>query len=81
MLLAREEVHAPAVLLRPDGHVAWVGAEEGDLLTSLATWFGAPDRGPALQHPTYDRHRSAGVLSRLGDPPRPPGHHAFPPPP
>ena len=38
------EVTAPAaVLIRPDGHVAWVG-ERTDLgLTdALTTWFGAP---------------------------------------
>ncbi|QAU45841.1 FAD-dependent monooxygenase [Bradyrhizobium guangzhouense] len=36
-------VAAPtAVLVRPDGHVAWVGDERaGGLLESLTTWFGA----------------------------------------
>jgi hypothetical protein len=37
-------VAAPtAVLIRPDGHVAWVGegTDEG-LRDALATWFGAP---------------------------------------
>ena len=32
---------APAVLLRPDGHVAWVGEEQQDLLDRLPKWFGA----------------------------------------
>ncbi|MFI9007683.1 rifampin monooxygenase [Actinosynnema sp. NPDC053489] len=33
---------APAVLLRPDGHVAWVGEEQGGLVGPLARWFGEP---------------------------------------
>ncbi|MEV6420242.1 rifampin monooxygenase [Streptomyces sp. NPDC051662] len=36
-----EEVDAPALLLRPDGHVAWAGEDQRDLLGQLATWFGA----------------------------------------
>ncbi|GAB3879744.1 rifampin monooxygenase [Kibdelosporangium lantanae] len=32
----------PAVLLRPDGHVAWVGEDQGDLDGHLARWFGQP---------------------------------------
>ncbi|MGW6209799.1 FAD-dependent monooxygenase [Streptomyces sp. NPDC055089] len=31
---------APAVLLRPDGHVAWAGADQGELLDRLSRWFG-----------------------------------------
>ncbi|MEV8628088.1 FAD-dependent monooxygenase [Streptomyces sp. NPDC051079] len=31
----------PAVLLRPDGHVAWVGEEQGELEARLERWFGA----------------------------------------
>ncbi|MGX7828178.1 rifampin monooxygenase [Actinokineospora sp. 24-640] len=37
-----EELDAPAVLLRPDGHVAWVGDNQQDLLDHLPTWFGGP---------------------------------------
>ncbi|MDH6197102.1 2-polyprenyl-6-methoxyphenol hydroxylase-like FAD-dependent oxidoreductase [Mycobacterium frederiksbergense] len=38
---ASEELDVPAVLLRPDGHVAWVGEDQGDLIAHLPTWFGA----------------------------------------
>ncbi|OMH26677.1 FAD-dependent oxidoreductase [Tersicoccus phoenicis] len=31
----------PAVLLRPDEHVAWVGEDQTDLLRALPTWFGS----------------------------------------
>ncbi|MFI2213336.1 rifampin monooxygenase [Streptomyces sp. NPDC020141] len=31
----------PAALLRPDGHVVWVGEEQRDLLDALPKWFGA----------------------------------------
>ncbi|KUM70834.1 rifampin monooxygenase [Streptomyces curacoi] len=36
-----EELDVPAVLLRPDGHVAWVGEDQRDLLGRLPRWFGA----------------------------------------
>jgi hypothetical protein len=36
-----EELDVPAALLRPDGHVAWVGEDQQDLLGQLPTWFGA----------------------------------------
>jgi rifampicin monooxygenase len=36
-----EELDVPAVLLRPDGHVAWVGEDQQELLDQLPTWFGA----------------------------------------
>ncbi|MFJ8078308.1 rifampin monooxygenase [Streptomyces sp. NPDC096176] len=36
-----EELDVPAVLLRPDGHVAWVGEDQQDLLGRLPQWFGA----------------------------------------
>ncbi|WP_280467924.1 rifampin monooxygenase [Nocardia cyriacigeorgica] len=33
---------APAVLLRPDGHVAWLGEHQPDLDDHLTRWFGKP---------------------------------------
>jgi 2-polyprenyl-6-methoxyphenol hydroxylase-like FAD-dependent oxidoreductase len=36
-----EELDAPAALLRPDGHVAWVGDNQADLLSHIERWFGA----------------------------------------
>ncbi|MEV6426229.1 rifampin monooxygenase [Nocardia sp. NPDC051463] len=36
-----EELDVPAALLRPDGHVVWVGADQQDLLSRLPKWFGA----------------------------------------
>ncbi|WP_330467638.1 rifampin monooxygenase [Micromonospora zamorensis] len=36
-----EELDVPAVLLRPDGHVAWVGDDQTELLGQLPRWFGA----------------------------------------
>ena len=35
-----EELKPPAVLLRPDGHVAWAGEDRQDLLDQLQKWFG-----------------------------------------
>ncbi len=31
----------PAILLRPDGHVAWIGDDQQDLDDHLARWFGS----------------------------------------
>jgi hypothetical protein len=41
------ELDAPAVLLRPDGHVAWIGDDQRALADHLSRWFGAPHRQPA----------------------------------
>ncbi|MGW0422989.1 rifampin monooxygenase [Streptomyces sp. NPDC003015] len=41
---AAEELDAPAVLLRPDGHLAWVGEDQAELLDRLPRWFGAAAR-------------------------------------
>lgn len=38
---ASVELEVPAILLRPDGHVAWLGDDQQDLLHHLPTWFGA----------------------------------------
>ncbi|NMO93863.1 rifampin monooxygenase [Actinomycetospora sp. TBRC 11914] len=35
-----EELDVPAVLLRPDGHVAWVGEDQQGLDRSMTRWFG-----------------------------------------
>lgn len=37
---AGEGIDVPAVLLRPDGHVAWVGSDQDDLDAHLPAWFG-----------------------------------------
>jgi 2-polyprenyl-6-methoxyphenol hydroxylase-like FAD-dependent oxidoreductase len=37
-----DELDVPAVLLRPDGHVAWAGEDQEDLLGRMRRWFGAP---------------------------------------
>ena len=35
-----EDLDVPAALLRPDGHVAWVGEDQQELLAHLSRWFG-----------------------------------------
>ncbi|MFF8486175.1 rifampin monooxygenase [Streptomyces antibioticus] len=38
-----EELDVPAILLRPDGHVAWAGEDQRELLDRLPRWFGKAD--------------------------------------
>ena len=45
----------PAVLLRPDGHVAWAGGDQPDLTEHLARWFGEP----ATRTPDASSHENA----------------------
>ncbi|GHG84967.1 rifampin monooxygenase [Streptomyces lanatus] len=35
-----EDLDVPAALLRPDGHVAWIGEDQEGLLEPLRRWFG-----------------------------------------
>ncbi|MFI5834749.1 rifampin monooxygenase [Micromonospora sp. NPDC051300] len=37
---AGAELDVPALLLRPDGHVAWAGDDQRDLAAGLSRWFG-----------------------------------------
>ncbi|MET9058630.1 rifampin monooxygenase [Streptomyces antibioticus] len=38
-----EELDVPAILLRPDGHVAWAGEDQRELIGGLRRWFGKAD--------------------------------------
>ena len=38
---ATADLDVPAALVRPDGHVAWVGDSQDDLTSHLSRWFGA----------------------------------------
>jgi 2-polyprenyl-6-methoxyphenol hydroxylase-like FAD-dependent oxidoreductase len=49
-----DELDVPAALLRPDGHVAWVGNDQHDLFGRLPTWFG-PAAGRAAERTTLVR--------------------------
>jgi 2-polyprenyl-6-methoxyphenol hydroxylase-like FAD-dependent oxidoreductase len=52
------ELAVPAVLLRPDGHIAWAGADQADLVYHLPRWFGAATAsggGDHLQQSAQER--------------------------
>jgi 3-(3-hydroxy-phenyl)propionate hydroxylase len=52
-----EVAAAPAVLIRPDGHVAWAGGlTDPELPRALATWFGAA--APTYENPHLSARRS-----------------------
>ncbi|EPH44084.1 FAD-dependent monooxygenase [Streptomyces aurantiacus] len=42
-----EDLDVAAVLLRPDGHVAWAGEDQAELAGELGRWFGAAGAGAA----------------------------------
>ena len=47
---------ASAVLIRPDGHVAWVGEQtERGLADALTTWFGPPSAAQRIGIARVDR--------------------------
>jgi 2-polyprenyl-6-methoxyphenol hydroxylase-like FAD-dependent oxidoreductase len=59
----------PAVLIRPDGHVAWAGdLTDPELPRALATWFGAPLLGASRQAESVSSARSRSVGSSPGAP-------------
>ncbi|CAA9433871.1 MAG: Rifampin monooxygenase [uncultured Pseudonocardia sp.] len=59
---AGAEPDAPAVLLRADGHVVWVGDSLEDLLDRLPRWFGAASGRAGRARSRYP-HRSTRVRS------------------
>jgi 2-polyprenyl-6-methoxyphenol hydroxylase-like FAD-dependent oxidoreductase len=58
-----EELDVPAVLLRPDGHVAWVGDDQPDLMSRLPTWFGPPSAERVSVSAGASRGADAGSAS------------------
>jgi 2-polyprenyl-6-methoxyphenol hydroxylase-like FAD-dependent oxidoreductase len=42
LVAVSDHLPAPALLLRPDGHIAWAGAAQTSLEQRLLRWFGAP---------------------------------------
>lgn len=43
VIVRTDQVDVTGLLLRPDGHVVWVGEEVAGASTALWTWFGASD--------------------------------------
>lgn len=59
-------IAAPAaVLIRPDGYVAWAGdtVDEAELADALTVWFGAPARLPDAGEVSWWRGRASGLRS------------------
>ncbi|MGW6276312.1 FAD-dependent monooxygenase [Kribbella sp. NPDC055071] len=44
--------NTPSILLRPDGHIAWLGTTQQDLDPHLTRWFGHPDPTITKKAPT-----------------------------
>ena len=57
-----EELEVPAALLRPDGHVAWAGDDQQDLLSQLPRWFGPP--AGELGYCRWNGGRTSGVYGQ-----------------
>lgn len=52
-----EDLDAPALLLRPDGHVAWIGDAQADLEHHLQRWFGTASEAVMDAGPRAGEHR------------------------